>query len=405
MSVEIMSRSVSSKKPASTAAIPKGTKKNQHARLFALGITTLVVLMGALSYYYASQGARTNPAGPVSRQVLLASESDIKVLRPGPTIGALDYAYIASVYTETLMSANQSEAVYSSEKMMDRLFPTRIKSVNAEISAINKRNGLKTLTSNAQLSGESQKILNHYLQRYSSDNHTLAWDGIIPTGPDDWVQRTGPPVTPRAGDWERWNVSQPIVIAPPPVIGTAEDNRQITIVKQAVASRTGQDINLINFWAGQPGSETPGGIWQNVLFAKVQPDLSLKAISADKQYAKVQSVVAQTISDAFMECWKVKYTYWTARPDMRIPGLSTAMNDPTFPSYISGHSTISKAAADVLSVMVPKYSKTWQADADQARYSRLVAGIHFDVDNKEGYAVGSAVAQQSVTQLHLKQIL
>lgn len=406
MLVEIMSRLASSNTPASSASA-RGTvpKRQQLARRLPLAVALLVIFAAASSYYFSDRNPPTSTAGPVSRQVLLAAQSDIKVLRPGPTIGALDYAYIASVYGQTLLSAPQSEAVYSSEQMMDRLFPTRTAAVSEEISAITKQNGLKRLTSNTQLSALSRKILNQYLQRYSSDNHTLAWDGVLPVGPNNWVQRTGPPITPRAGDWERWNLSQPIVVPPPPLMGSTEDNRQITIVKQAVASRTGQDVNLINFWAGQPGSETPGGIWQNVLFAQVRPDISANALRADKQYAELQSVLAQTISDAFMECWKVKYSYWTARPDMRIPGLSTAMNDPTFPGYISGHSTISKAAADVLSVMVPRYTKTWESDADQARYSRLVAGIHFDVDNQEGYTVGSAVARQVVVRLQLTQVL
>jgi hypothetical protein len=111
------------------------------------------------------------------------------------------------------------------------------------------------------------------------------------------------------------------------------------------------------------------------------------------------------MSDAFMECWKVKYTYWTARPDMRMPGLQTGMPDPNFPSYISGHSTVSKAAADVLSVMVPKYRDQWEAMAAEARYSRLVAGIHFEIDNSVGFDVGSNVAEQAIASLHVSQVL
>src|SRR5207245_2468798 len=130
----------------------------------------------------------------------------------------------------------------------------------------------------------------------------------------------------------------------------------------------------INFWGGTPGTDSPSGIWQNQLYKTIKSDLPKDSLQADKTYAAIQMDIAQAMSDAFMECWKVKYSYWTARPTMRIPGLQTAMDNPNFPSYISGHSTISKAAADVLSVLVPKYQMQWEAMASEARDSRLSAG-------------------------------
>jgi hypothetical protein len=392
---EIMSRSVSSK------------TQPQRRTMIRLGVLLLVVMViGSAAAIKALAPQKTPVAGPISRQILLAAESNVKVLKPGPTLGALDYAYIASAYSDTLQASNQADALFVSESVMHMVFPSRVAAVDSQMAEITKNNRASMTPSSAQLTPAAAAVLRHYTERYQNDGHTLQWDGIVPKGQAKWVSLTGAaPFTPRAGDWKRWVVSAPITVSPPPVYGSAEDNRQMNIVRQAVAGRNGEDINIINFWAGQPGSETPSGIWQNVMFGKVHSDISQDAQVADKQYAVLQSTLAQTLSDAFMECWKVKYTYWTARPDMRMPGLSVAMDDPNFPGYVSGHATVSKAAADVLSALVPRYASTWEADADQARNSRLVAGIHFDSDNAAGYEVGSAVAIQFIQNLHLKQAM
>jgi hypothetical protein len=391
-----MSRSVSSKK--------RGKAKRSRRLVIAIsgGVAVLMIATSAVAYGLM-QPAKTPANGPISRQVLLAAEDHIKAVPPGPTLGALDYAYVASVYHDSLQASNQAQALAADKQMMEILFPTRRAIVDSQITEIAKSNHIKMPSA---LDSKVISIVSAYTSRYKNDGHTLTWDGTKPSGPEHWSSLIGAaPITPRAGDWQRWEINQPITVPAPPVFGSAEDNRQLNIVRQAVSKRNGEDINIINFWAGQPGSETPGGIWQNVMFDRIHGDISTNAVEADKQYAYIQSILARTVSDAFMECWKVKYTYWTARPDMRLPGISTAMDDPNFPGYVSGHATISKAAADVLSILVPRYGSEWEADAAQARYSRLVAGIHFDSDNAAGFTVGTAVGQQYANELHLQKSL
>jgi membrane-associated phospholipid phosphatase len=84
--------------------------------------------------------------------------------------------------------------------------------------------------------------------------------------------------------------------------------------------------------------------------------------------------------------------------------LSLAMPDPLFPSYVSGHSTVSKAAAEVLAVMVPAHAAAWRQMAVDARESRLAAGIHFPVDNRVGFQLGADVAAQVVSDGHLQPL-
>jgi hypothetical protein len=347
------------------------------------------------------QVTQPGPGEPLSYQVMQVAQTQVKALKPPPTEAALYYAYVASAYADALQKADEPSAVQASRQVMNAIYPSRAGDVNAGLDTLGKSYGLDLQDVRQDVIAE---VVTTYSGRYKSDGHDLPWNGIIPTGTGKWrKERPADPFTPRAGDWKRWVVNKPIAVPPPPVPGSAEDMRQMEIVRQASANRNGQDVNIINFWGGVPGTEAPAGIWQNQLYRTVKSELTPDALEADRQYAAVQKALAQTLSDAFMECWKVKYTYWTARPDMRDPILKTAMDNPNFPGYVSGHSTISKAAADVLSVMVPGHAQEWQAMAAEARDSRLKAGIHYDIDNQIGFQIGTEVADQVVKTLGLKK--
>lgn len=343
------------------------------------------------------------PEKPLSRQVMEYQESVIRSVKPPPTTAALQYAYTASAYADGIETGTPRIALQAAQSMLVMLYPERTQDITQQVTKLAQQAKISHFN---DASTEAAKITYKYNYRYEHDGHTLVWDGIIPTGPGKWVKTSAKdPFTPRAGEWQRWNVQSAISVPPPPVFNSAEDIRQLAGVVQASATRNGQDINTINFWGGTPGSETPSGIWQNELFTTVKPDLPNSTFKADMKYAVLQKILAQTESDAFMECWKVKYTYWTARPNMHTTAITTAMENPNFPGYISGHSTISKAAADVLSTLVPAHTKVWNDMAMEARQSRLKAGIHYDIDNVVGFQVGTAVAEQTKQAVQLRQEL
>jgi hypothetical protein len=367
-----------------------------------------VVLIAALGSLLWVRHAHSQPKNsqPVSYQVMQLAQSIVKETKPAPTTAALEYAYVASTYSDSLQAADQAQALYATCKIMKMIWPDKQQLLTDKIKGVAQDSRLKFLTDDRQLSATVKNVVQIYQSRYANDGHDLAWDGIIPAGAGKW-RKIMPvdPFTPRAGDWQRWVVNSAISVPPPPVYGSLEDLKQINIVRQASAARNGEDVNQINFWGGAPGTETPSGIWQNQLYRTIGPELPKDYKKADVLYSGMQKALSQVLSDAFMECWKVKYTYWTARPDMRVSDIHTAMKDPLFPSYISGHSTVSKAAADVLSVLAPKHATEWENMAMEARRSRLVAGIHFEIDNQVGFDVGTAVASQHIQNLGLKQIL
>ncbi len=115
-------------------------------------------------------------------------------------------------------------------------------------------------------------------------------------------------------------------------------------------------------------------------------------------------ILSQTIADAFIEAWKIKYTYWTKRPSMVDTTISTSMPNPSFPSYVSGHATISRAGSEVLSVMFPQYRTVWGDMALQAKNSRLWAGIHFPYDNEVGANLGRQIGEDTAKVLELAPV-
>jgi hypothetical protein len=171
--------------------------------------------------------------------------------------------------------------------------------------------------------------------------------------------------------------------------------KSLTEVKFAASSRTSEQEAAINFWGGVPGTEAPAGIWQNRMY-----DVTQGVHFSNTQYAYAQMVLAQSVADSFMECWKIKYKYWTKRPNMVDSTIDVAMDNPHFPSYVSGHSTISWTAAEVLTAMFPSYENIWFGDAKEAQNSRLWAGIHFSHDNEEGADLGRKIGNLVVLKLH-----
>lgn len=384
--------------------------KKLRFKQLAIGLFVANVIVLGIGGYYVNakdllgtrlEAARQHPIP--SRQVIEYVEQIVKDVKPTPPEAARTYAYVASVYSLTLAKSDQSNALMASMQMIDELYPEKAVQTHQAIGKIYSDNGLKEST---QLSSPAIQAQASLEERIKSDGFTLKWDGKIPTGVGKWyLENNKPPFAPMAGQWRRWIVSGVFPVPAPPQYGSAVDTGELGIVQVAVQGRTAADIDKINFWGGTPGTETPAGIWQNQFYKTVKDELPFDLKKRDGVYARAQTVLAQTLADAFMECWKVKYTYWTARPSMRIPNLDKAMPNPGFPSYLSGHSTISKAAAEVLAVMVPDKASTWRQMAVDARDSRLVAGIHFQVDNTEGFNLGEKVARQVIQNYKLKPVV
>jgi membrane-associated phospholipid phosphatase len=143
----------------------------------------------------------------------------------------------------------------------------------------------------------------------------------------------------------------------------------------------------------------PPGIWDQILLDTVK-DQRLSTPRVARDFALLN--VAQ--SDAGEAAWDAKYQYWSPRPINAIrdlgldPNFTSYLPTPVFPSYISGHSTYSGAAAEVLAYLFPEKAADFRAKAQEAGISRLYGGIHYKSDNEVGLRVGATVGQSVVAK-------
>ncbi len=221
------------------------------------------------------------------------------------------------------------------------------------------------------------------------DGSTNVYSGTMPVGDGYWTGTN--PVLPACGTWRTWVATDGGEFQPPPpyAFGSAADLADVAAVVDAAAARTPEQEAIVHAWADR----SPPAIWN----AMLRDEIAARGLSLDDA-ARVQAAMNVAIHDAFVSCWRAKYTYWTARPFQRIPGLVTVIPTPNFPSYISGHSTISAAAAEVLAASFPEKALFFRAEADEAAISRLWGGIHYPQDNVQGLEVGRRLGAKVVAR-------
>jgi hypothetical protein len=150
---------------------------------------------------------------------------------------------------------------------------------------------------------------------------------------------------------------------------------------------------------------TPGGHWMGIISILCN---QLKA--GEIKTAKAYALTSCAIFDGFISCWEEKYRSRTVRPITVIreniePEWNSLLQTPPFPEYISGHSTITAAAAAVLTYQfgeniafldttekeylgLERSFNSIQQAADEAGMSRLYGGIHYRSAIEEGKKQG-----------------
>jgi hypothetical protein len=196
---------------------------------------------------------------------------------------------------------------------------------------------------------------------------------------------------------------------------------------------------IAEYWADGPGSATPPGHWN--VFAQ---EISRRDGHTIDDDVKMFFILGNALMDAAIAVWDCKRAADSIRPVSAIrflfagkpirawagPGMGTQLIDgqefisyiatPPFASYISGHSTFSASAAEVLqrftgsdnfgesftafpgsSTVEPGGTPaesvtlswaTFTEAADQAGLSRRYGGIHFKADDLVGRQTGRLVA-------------
>jgi membrane-associated phospholipid phosphatase len=243
------------------------------------------------------------------------------------------------------------------------------------------------------------EVADHVIAHARRDGFDREWNGSRPRGPGYWAPPPGSaarPVQPLAGTWHTWVLRSGDQFRPPPPprFGTPGFERQVEAVMRAQEQLTAEQKRATRFWAGGEGTPLPAGIWIQVTLARLQGErLSTPA------EARVLALVAVALADAGVAAWDAKYQYWYPRPQNGIrdsgadPDWKPYIPTPFFPAYVSGHSTYSAAAAEVLGHLFPDDRQTFQARSREAGLSRIWGGIHWPVDNVYGARMGRAIGR------------
>ena len=213
-----------------------------------------------------------------------------------------------------------------------------------------------------------------------------------------WQSRETPPRPPMLaafGSVRAWMMTSDDVVrerpGPPPSTSSALMARELAEVKDAVEGISLEELAIAYKWADGVSTPTPPGHWNYLAW----PYITQTRIS-EVRAARVLAFLNMAMHDAAVVTWDTKMFYYNPRPSQLDPSIRTVIGLPNFPSYISGHSTFSAAAAEVLSYVFPSGRDFFHAQKDEAGISRLYAGIHYPSDIEIGKSVGARVGWYAV---------
>ncbi len=200
-------------------------------------------------------------------------------------------------------------------------------------------------------------------------------------------------ITPLFGQVRPWCIPSVEAVRPPapPAPGTPEFQAAAKELEDFADNLTNDQRLIANFWGDGLGTYTPPGHWN-----RFAADLMVKYRENPLRSARTFAYMNMAIMDAGISCWDAKYYYHYPRPSQVIPGFKTILGIPNFPSYTSGHSTFSAAAATVLGHIYPAEKAKADAWAEEAAISRVYAGIHYRFDAEVGITQGRDVANYAV---------
>ena len=184
---------------------------------------------------------------------------------------------------------------------------------------------------------------------------------------------------------------------PPPSTSSDEMKKETEEVYNYTSNPTRENIRIVHFWSDGVGTYTPPGHW-NAIAAE---DFITQNFS-EVRWARNMALLNMAEMDAAIVCWDTKYYYFNPRPSQMDPAIKSLTGIPNFPSYISGHSTFSGAAATILGHIIPTRANAYMAMAEEAARSRLVGGLHYNksdcgVGLTVGKNVGSYAVQRATT--------
>ncbi len=275
----------------------------------------------------------------------------------------------------------------------------------------------------------------HYLQTRGATEYE------VKDSPGRWVPT--PPAYSIAAE-PHWREIRNIVIdsvnqfmpEPPYPFNVTDKNsgyyKEVKLIQTTVDSLTAEQAWIADFWDDNPfklnvsghlmfGTKkfSPPGHWMGVV------GIAAKKAGSDfpeTVYAYAKTSIA--LFDAFIQCWNIKYTYNTTRPETVIdkyfdPNWRPHLQTPPFPEYTCGHCTISAAASEALTSIYGDHfaytdstelefgikSRSFNSFRDAAQEtmnSRFYGGIHYHYCCTRSNTMGTQLGALIVDRLKMK---
>jgi membrane-associated phospholipid phosphatase len=196
-------------------------------------------------------------------------------------------------------------------------------------------------------------------------------------------------VEPGAGHWRTWVISSGADYRVPPPPGWSETRAELRMVAELVRHNDAQSRQQIAFWdAGAPAYR-----WIDLINSR------LAAATPTTAYAqRVYAYVALAMYDATIAAWESKYHYKRPRPSELDDDIAPVVAVPNNPSYPSEHAAAAQAAATVLGYLLPLEASKFQQQAEEAGWSRVLAGLQYPSDYYAGLELGRKVAEVVIAQ-------
>ena len=186
-----------------------------------------------------------------------------------------------------------------------------------------------------------------------------------------------------------------VALRPPPPYSTssAEFKKESDEVLKMSEDRSREHERIVSFWADGVGTVTPPGHWNAIAAEEF-----VKQNYSEVRWARNLALLNMAEMDAAIVCWDAKYFYFNPRPTQMVLNIKTLTGIPNFPSYTSGHSNFSGAAATVLSYLLPDRGNKFMDMAHEAAMSRLYGAIHYRSDCEVGLQTGIKVGEYAVSR-------
>ena len=195
--------------------------------------------------------------------------------------------------------------------------------------------------------------------------------------------------------WQFDSLTMVTTIRPPapPSTTSQKFKEELEEVYSYSTSLNAETRAIAHFWADGISTPTPPGHWNQI----AAEDFVSENFS-EVRWARNMALLNMSMMDAAVVCWDAKYLYFNPRPPQLDNRIKTVTGLPNFPSYPSGHSTFSGAAATILSHIIPSKATKYTDMAREASLSRMYASIHYRSDCEKGLESGNKIGEHAKTR-------